>query len=182
MYCGNRHLGKIRLHFPAHKVPTSATGVRDASAGVEEWSAGHVGRRGGIWWHSSWDHVTTQAPPLRQSRGTFWGPTAYCRRFILPNTCLVLRLPFSYWEIFNFNFFFIFEIAGEGWDQTTNLVCSKLALCYRSYSEQYTKSRGCRRQVVSSLNYDPPHFCTFVALKTKVIHISLEDIQQSLKH
>jgi hypothetical protein len=24
--------------------------------------------------HSSWDHVTTQAPPLRQSRGTFGGP------------------------------------------------------------------------------------------------------------
>jgi hypothetical protein len=23
--------------------------------------------------HSSWDHVTTQAPPLRQSRGTFGG-------------------------------------------------------------------------------------------------------------
>jgi hypothetical protein len=23
--------------------------------------------------HSSWDHVTTQAPPLRQSRDTFGG-------------------------------------------------------------------------------------------------------------
>jgi hypothetical protein len=30
---GSRHLGKIRLHFPAHKVPTSATRVRDALAG-----------------------------------------------------------------------------------------------------------------------------------------------------
>jgi hypothetical protein len=35
MYRGSRHLGKIRLHFSAHKVPTSATGVRDTSADME---------------------------------------------------------------------------------------------------------------------------------------------------
>jgi hypothetical protein len=33
--------------------------------------------------HSSWDHVTTQAPPLRQSRDTFGGFTKISRWIIL---------------------------------------------------------------------------------------------------
>jgi hypothetical protein len=33
--------------------------------------------------HSSWDHVTTQAPPLRQSRDTFGGKLVHRVGFIL---------------------------------------------------------------------------------------------------
>jgi hypothetical protein len=46
--------------------------------------------------HSSWDHVTTQAPPLRQSRDTFGGGVGlYC---IIILQCKIQKTQFLFWH------------------------------------------------------------------------------------
>jgi hypothetical protein len=44
--------------------------------------------------HSSWDHVTTQAPPLRQSRDTFGGRYhVYITNFNYLHCCFYKTIP-----------------------------------------------------------------------------------------